>query len=709
MDKLQYRYVVKGKKTRRLVLDIQKKDPSKEAHRWKADGIEFYNFEYGPVTNKDTVTKHKSDGGFYKIYDVNDDKYHIESGPLYPHVLIDVLYDGKGYVLGNGRELGHIGDISQSPVVNVNIDQSVKYNKCIVNNTHVSTSSAHVNAHALASSAPVNNDHDTVRALNDALGSDIDWIVSKIGNVYKLFPETDQCCVCTDEVHSTRVSCVNVHKSSVVLSCEFHGNRVLSGDLSRSIREIFFSYNTKAPSAVADMVCQLAQFAKSGHLVRHRGSVYKRAGFLSYACSYEKMLKDAFPNSTALMDKPKRLDELMTFMRGVSHPGFPFVERNRRYICFSNGLLDVINGELVDDSVLGEHDAPRHYIDQPYDVDDLDTPMFDQIVKYQLQDDEVYTYMLALIGRLFYGVGQFDNLDITPFIIGDTSTGKSTLASIIAAMFDPGSVGTMDSRQEIVFGLQSMYDKELIVAPEISDRMVNQLSSDIFKKMVCGEAVNVAVKHKESHTVQWNVPLFMCGNQHLSFRDDRGSISRRLAIFKFDKYVAKVDRSMKDKIICTELSKIAVKSMIAYRQLIDYTKSSSFWSTCPDYFKTNVDDMSGCTDYIYMFLSLGPNDNVWGSRYMYFIHDPGYFMPMEEFKTKFYNWLRFKHQNAKHRWTHDYSAFKRKGFEIAETKVCKRCGLESFKGCCPYYSQKNRSTQIRIKNIRCVEGDHDAD
>ena len=45
---------------------------------------------------------------------------------------------------------------------------------------------------------------------------------------------------------------------------------------------------------------------------------------------------------------------------------------------------------------------------------------------------------LALIGRLFYDVKQFDNLDIMPLIVGDTNTGKSTIIDIIRDMFAAG-------------------------------------------------------------------------------------------------------------------------------------------------------------------------------------------------------------------------------------------------------------------------------
>ena len=59
-------------------------------------------------------------------------------------------------------------------------------------------------------------------------------------------------------------------------------------------------------------------------------------------------------------------------------------------------------------------------------------------------------------------------------------------------MFAPDSVGVLDSTHELIFGLQSKYNKEVIIAPEVNSSMVGQLSSDVFKKMISGELINVA-------------------------------------------------------------------------------------------------------------------------------------------------------------------------------------------------------------------------
>ena len=176
----------------------------------------------------------------------------------------------------------------------------------------------------------------------------------------------------------------------------------------------------------------------------------------------------------------------------------------------------------------------------------------------------------------------------------------------------------------------------------------------------------------------------------------------------FDAYVSNANSSLKNDIIRTELSKLIAKCLAAYRMMIEHIGNKGFWDVCPDYFKENRDAMNENTDYIHMFLSLGPEDNSWGDgRYMYFIRDTNSSMLLEDFKKKFFNWMRFKHPNVKYRWTQDYSAFKRKGFDISRTNICKMCMQEARPDCCYFYDRSNRTTRVIIKYIRCIDNNED--
>ena len=73
---------------------------------------------------------------------------------------------------------------------------------------------------------------------------------------------------------------------------------------------------------------------------------------------------------------------------------------------------------------------------------------------------------------------------------------------------------------------------------------------------------------------------------------------------------------------------------------------------------------------------------------------------MEE---KFYDYMRFRHPLVKHRWTKDYSTFKRLNYVVERRNMCRACKRTAVSGCCDDYSHANRSNVDIITNIVCVE------
>lgn len=670
--------------------------------------LDLYEKSCGPVVRQDTLTTNRTEGGYQKVYKMcaeiemalKDNKFKKDSS-------VEVHYDGSGYMYEFGQKILHkiIPDKPLPRTVNFIINNSIN-NSTIVNSTVNSsvTNSTVINPSQASDDLGVTDVSNKITRsmtseINSALEVNVDdWTVTSMNDGYKLIPSNRNtsvtCCVDTSESHDPQHSWIVVRKLSVMANCITHGKKEVVDEAS--IRKLFFNLKGKVGHS-REAIELVLSAAESEGMVRHDGQVYK--GFRPVA-SYNEFVRKTMCGKEAQKNCPRLVwSDLETFMEKADDPRFPFVKRDRRYIGFSNGVLDLVEGVLVDDA---DGFIPRHYIDLPFSAKYTDTPLFDRLVLHQIGDSNVYMYLLGLIGRLLYDVRQFDEFDVVPLVIGDTNTGKSTLAHIIRAMFDHRSVGTLDSKHEIIFGLSSLYRKELIIATEINDKMVHQLSSDTFKNMVCGDAVSVSIKYQDPVYVQWTVPMFMCGNQHISYKDEKGSVSRRLAIFKFEKHVDFIDGSLKNMIIKEELTNIMTKCLLAYRMLIKKSRLG-FWKACPDYFHENRDDMTQETDYIYKFLSLGPEDNVWGNRFLYFIKESNSMMLMEDFKNKFFNWLRFKHQNVKYKWTNDYSAFRRLGFDVVQTKVCKVCHKEAQKDCCKFYDNGNRTTRITIKNIKCIE------
>lgn len=711
-DNWRHFMFVVGESSGLFVIDLDRKNQDRPDHEGKVDGIEFFEDWCGPVDAADTFTSRTISGGCHKVYLYTPElDGMLKSGRLTPLALCDILFDGRGFTFGEGYKIINrmLPKAPPKSVINFIINNGTQ-NNVYGNQQNIQQNIQH---NIIAGALGITTSASLSQRINDAIGArEITWRVNNLENgAYQLIPNTNECCVNAGYLHSVDShSCVYVYRSSVVCNCFSHGKKVVYGDISRSIRDIFFDIADDSNGIMVKMVHKISCVARSKNLVRENGCVLRRicnTHAYEYVDQYKDFIRSTLRDNKALMERPRRFNDLMIYMSNIDSVDFPFIKRDKKYIGFSNGLLNIVSGELETDSVLEHGVIPRHYINQQCDLDDMDTPLLDRILKYQLESDELYTYMLAFIGRIFYEVRQFDSFDIIPFIIGDTNTGKSTIIDIIRAMFSPNSVGVLDSSHEIVFGLQSKYNKELIVAPEITDRMAQQLASDMFKKMVCGELVNLPIKHGEATSVQWKVPMFMCGNRYMNYQDDKGSISKRLAIFKFDKYVSNIDDSLKQNIIDTELCKILVKSLRAYRMLIEHAGSRGFWNTCSDYFKDTRDEMNQSTDYIHMFLTLGPDENAWSNKVMYFVKVKDHYMMLEDFKKKFLNYMRFRHPNVKYKWNQDLSAFKRLGYEIVYTKVCRFCLKESSKDCCENYDHANRSTRRLIKHIMCVEREVD--
>ena len=64
----------------------------------------------------------------------------------------------------------------------------------------------------------------------------------------------------------------------------------------------------------------------------------------------------------------------------------------------------------------------------------------------------------------------------------------------------------------------------------------------------------------------------------------------------------------------------------------------SFWDVCPQYFHDRIDDMKDKTDYIHMFLTLAPGENVYSGKDVYFRYRKGAKMQLQDFKTQFLNY-----------------------------------------------------------------------
>ena len=681
-----------GKTTEYIAVDLDRRDASRHDHADKVDGVVYWQSNFDEADHLNTLIIKTPSGGVHLVYRYKDG---VRSGQLEKDVLIDILADGKAMCFGPGYEILNRAKPTPPPpkLVQQIIFNNVNYGSQVITGKGVDPSVC----------------RDYGADINAAAECELRWdvIPSHDNRAFTLIPHTHICAVDETHVHSEQKhSRFVVTKGRVVARCFSHDTqRTVTGAASRRLRELFFPSEFR--DCFEEFMHTIMELCRGESFVRLDGSVWRaRAGrpwIYERLVSYEDFLNTHFKSNPVFIKNPRKFADVIRYMETVDHEDFPFMSKDVDCLGFDNCVVNLVTHEVFDATTWDSTAAPRHSIDGAFSWKSTHTPLFDSLVQYQLGDGDVYTYFLALIGRLFYRVKRFDNFSIVPMIKGDTGTGKSTVLTIIKRLFAPAAVGVLNSNNEVTFGLEAKHDKELLIAHEIGDRLTDRLSSDLFKQMVCGEDISIPRKNRGAIDVTWGVPMFLCSNIHLSYSDSQGSISRRLAIFKFSKYVPSKDITLEARIIDTELPSIVAKCLKAYQFLVQQVGSRAFWDVCPEYFHDNTREMSEQTDHLYMFLTLPPGDNVYGDKDVYFMRLPGAAMLLQDFKNKFLNYMRFRHPGIKYRWTSDYSAFNRLGYRVVHQHVCKACGSHATAGCCPNYSVANRSKRYVIENLVCVE------
>jgi hypothetical protein len=239
------------------------------------------------------------------------------------------------------------------------------------------------------------------------------------------------------------------------------------------------------------------------------------------------------------------------------------------------------------------------------DIDDwydIPTPNFQNILEYQDFPEDVCRWIYVFIGRLFFELGELDNWQVALFLEGVAGSGKSTITKIVKKFYESCDVGVLSNNIEKTFGLSSLKDKLLFLAPEIKGDL--RLEQSEFQLLIEGGDMQLPVKFKESKYIEWKIPGLFAGNEPPNYTDNSGSISRRLVVTKFHKKVTEKDPDLDYKLV-KELPAIMKKSASAYLSAVNRYKGQDFWSSLPEYFRDTQKDMAQNTHALEHFISSG--------------------------------------------------------------------------------------------------------
>ena len=283
---------------------------------------------------------------------------------------------------------------------------------------------------------------------------------------------------------------------------------------------------------------------------------------------------------------------------------FPEITKRRHVWSFKNGVF--VGKEWVPDR--GVYDCRFYpydsrefrcldptiiackYFDQRFDDfshlerwQDIPTPWFDSILKYQKFEDEVCYWAYVMGGRLCFDIGELDGWQVIPFFKGIARSGKSTLITkVFKKFYENEDVGTLSNNIEKKFGLSAIKDSFMFIAPEVKGDLA--LEQAEFQSMVSGEDVSIAVKNKTAVSIEWKVPGVLGGNEVPNWKDNSGSVLRRILPWNFSKQVRDADPQLDEK-LNHELPIILLKCVKAYLDYSNKYRNKDIWNVVPEYFK----------------------------------------------------------------------------------------------------------------------------
>jgi phage/plasmid-associated DNA primase len=215
----------------------------------------------------------------------------------------------------------------------------------------------------------------------------------------------------------------------------------------------------------------------------------------------------------------------------------------------------------------------------------------------------------ALLGRLLFRVNDKDSWQVIQMIKGVAGCGKSTILNLVGKFFRPEDVETLSNQTRgggrAIGVLETVYDKFLWRVYEIKENF--GLDQSAFQSMVSGEIVPIDRLNQKTLSVAWTVPGILAGNEFGGWRDNSGSILRRVLVSNFAHII---DEKTKDPLMPAKLDKempaVLHKCLLAYCFLTTIYKGSDVWQIVPEYFRWTRNKLSAASDPLASFLASSP-------------------------------------------------------------------------------------------------------
>ena len=360
----------------------------------------------------------------------------------------------------------------------------------------------------------------------------------------------------------------------------------------------------------------------AGHHTRAWKAVKSISDFVQETCSLSvENNKHLWKLST---EKASYSKDAIRYLSVCKEMDFPDIKKNRHVWSFKNGLFvgkewDIKTGQYVckfynyDSPMFGCLDptvVSSKYFDLQFETHDhvedwwdIPTPHFQNILNYQELDEDVSKWLYVMGGRLCFEVGDMDLWQVIPFLKGIAGSGKSTIITNVYKLFyENEDVKTLSNNIERKFGLSSICGGKMFIAPEVKGDLC--LEQAEFQSLVSGEDVSIARKYENARSLKWDVPGILGGNEVPNWRDNSGSVLRRILTWNFGIVVQDKDKdpNMSQK-LDKEIPAILLKCIRGYLDYAQKHKDKDIWSIVPSYFKGVQNQVAMVTNSLRHFLS----------------------------------------------------------------------------------------------------------
>ena len=233
-------------------------------------------------------------------------------------------------------------------------------------------------------------------------------------------------------------------------------------------------------------------------------------------------------------------------------------------------------------------------------------PNFKKILDFQEFPIEVQKMLCVFMGKCGFEIGEIENWQALPYLLGMGGAGKSTvLTKILQKWYEEDDVGIIPNNIEKQYGLKPHIKKKLCLAPEMQGDC--KLEQTDWQLLVEGGKNSFAEKYKNAESEYWKVPMAMAGNTLIgskTYNNQGDQTSRRTVVFNFWKKVLDTDTQLEKKLE-REIPIIMKLCITGYLYTVNKNIGKGIWKILPPYFHEQKDEMEQTTNGLKNFLKSG--------------------------------------------------------------------------------------------------------